>query len=187
MPSTALLHWQTDRQSRLTHIDTQCAASLALVPPNAQLVDENLRGFVVLLSAHFQGFCRELYTEAAQIVMSKARPSLQSLFQAQFLAQLKLDHGNPNLSNIRDDFERFDFPLDLVAVDPANAARLHDLAELNRWRNIAAHHKTIPAAVPLSLVALQGWRNSCDGLATCLDGVMYNELRSILRRAPWIP
>jgi len=156
MPSTALLNWQNDRQPRLTHIDTQCAASLALAPPNPQLVEENLRGYVVLLCAHFQGFCRELYREASQIIVSKARPSLQAVFQRQFVAQLKLDHGNPNLSNIREDFERFDFPLDLAAVDPSNAVRLHHLAELNRWRNIAAHHKTIPAGTTLSLAALQG-------------------------------
>jgi hypothetical protein len=50
---------------RLAEIDAQCAASQVLAPPNPRLVDENLRGYVVLLSAHFQGFCRDLYTEAA--------------------------------------------------------------------------------------------------------------------------
>jgi hypothetical protein len=187
MPSAALLYWRNDRQPRLTQIDTQCATSLALVPPNPHLIDENLRGFVVLLSAHFQGFCRELYLEASQIVVSRARPSLQPLFQRQFTSHLKLDHGNPNLSNIRGDFERFGFLFDLVAVDPANAARLQNLSELNRWRNIAAHHATIPPGAPLSLADLQTWRISCDGLATSLDARMYNVLRRILRRAPWIP
>ena len=61
---------------RLTEVDTQCAASLVLVPPNPHLVDENLRGYVVLLERHFQGFCRDLYTEAAQIIASKVRRSL---------------------------------------------------------------------------------------------------------------
>jgi hypothetical protein len=187
MPSASLLNWQNDRLPRLTHIDTQCAASLALMPPNPQLLDENLRGFVVLLSAHFQGFCRELYTEASQIVVSRARGTLQPIFQRQFMAQLKLDHGNPNLNNIREDFERFGFPLDLMAVDPANAARLRDLAALNHWRNIAAHHKTVPAGALLTLHSLQTWRISCDGLATSLDDVVYSKLRRLLRRSPWIP
>ncbi len=34
---------------------------------------------------------------------------------------------------------------------------------------------------------LQRWRNSCDGLATSVDGIMYNELQRILATAPWVP
>jgi hypothetical protein len=171
---------------RLGEVDAQCAASLALAPPQPHLVEENLRGYVLLLSAHFQGFCRNLYTECAQIVVSKVRAMLRTLIQAQFTAHRKLDHGNPNLQNLRADFERFGFMLDLAAADPVNAARLHDLALLNWWRNVAAHHGTIPVGTPpLNLPALQAWRNSCDGLATSLDSIMYNELRRILRRRPW--
>jgi len=139
-----------------------------------------------LLSAHFQGFCRELYTECALTVVSKVRPALQMLIQTQFTAHRKLDHGNPNIQNLREDFERFHFTLDLAAADPANAARLTDLGLLNKWRNVAAHHGSIPVGVPpLSLPLLQAWRNSCDGLAVSLDGIMYNQLRRILRRVPW--
>jgi len=31
-------------------------------PPNPPLEDENLRRLIMLLSAHFQGYCRDLYT-----------------------------------------------------------------------------------------------------------------------------
>src|SRR5260370_5160621 len=120
MPSASLLRWQNDRMSRLAEVDTQCAAYLTLAPPQPNLVDENLRGYVLLLSAHFQGFCRDLYTECAQIVVSKVRMRLQVLLQEQFTAHLKLDHGNPNLQNLRADFERFCFTLDLAAADPAH-------------------------------------------------------------------
>ncbi len=54
MPSAALLRWQADRLPRLTEIDAHCAATLAITPPPT-LTDENLRGYVMLLSAHFQG------------------------------------------------------------------------------------------------------------------------------------
>jgi len=53
MPSASLLQWQNDRMPRLAAFETQSAASLAVVPPNPQLTDENLLGYVVLLSAHF--------------------------------------------------------------------------------------------------------------------------------------
>src|SRR2546422_6654415 len=121
MPSVSLRQWATDRMLRLGEIDAQCAASLVLVPPQPNLIDENLRGYVLLLSAHFQGFCRELYSECALAVVSKVRPSLRMLLQSQFTAHRKLDHGNPNVQNLREDFERFHFSLDLVATDPANA------------------------------------------------------------------
>jgi hypothetical protein len=173
---------------RLAEVEAQCAASLILVPPQPNLVDENLRAFVLLLSAHFQGFCRDLYSEYAQIISGKVRPSLRLLIQAQFSAGRRLDQGNPNVTNLREDFERFGYDLDLGAADPGNAARLTHLGELNKWRNIAAHQGTPTAAIgPLTLPRLQGWRNSCDGLATSLDRIQYNQLRKILRRQPWVP
>jgi hypothetical protein len=171
---------------RLDEVDAQCAACLALTPPQPNLVEENLRAYVLLLSAHFQGFCRDLYAESADVVVSKVRASLRNLIRAQFLAHLKLDQGNPNLQNLRADFERFGFTLDLVARESANEARLRDLSALNRWRNIAAHHTRIPSDLePLELPSLRAWRTSCAGLAVSLDAILYNELRKILRRAPW--
>jgi hypothetical protein len=171
--------------ARLQQIDLQCAASLAAVPTNAHLIDENLRGFVVLLSAHFQGFCRDLYTEAAQVIASKVRPTLRPLIQEQFTAHRKLDRGNPSLDHLKEDFKRFGFNLEL-ARDPGNAPRLTNLAALNKWRNVAAHQgPTPPAGAPLNLPALQAWRVSCDELAALLDAILYNQLQRILRRAPW--
>lgn len=87
MPSAALLKWQNERLPSLAHVDAQCAASVAAVPPNITLIDENYRGYVLLLAAHFQGFCRDLHTECAQIIASKVRPSLEILFQSQFSAR----------------------------------------------------------------------------------------------------
>jgi hypothetical protein len=65
MPSVALTEWTNDRMPRLAQVDGQCAANLALVPPNPILLDEILRGYAMLPSAHFQGYCRALYTECA--------------------------------------------------------------------------------------------------------------------------
>lgn len=187
MPSRSLSDWQASRMPCLRQIDAQCAASLALNPPNPRLAEENVRGYGLLLSAHFQGFCRDLYSEAAQVVALKVRATLQVLVQSQFTAHRALDHGNPNLHNLRKDYERFGFRLNLPAHDPANQLRLQHLAGLNDWRNVAAHHGTIPAAGIPPLAELRGWRNSCDGLATSLDRIMYNQLRRLLRREPWPP
>ncbi len=185
MPSASLLRWHDDRMPRLHQVDIQCAGCLAGVPPNAHLIEENLRGYVVLLSAHFQGFCRDLYTEGALVIVSKVRPSLRRVLQEQFGAHRRLDHGNPSHQHLKEDFERFGFKLDLAA-DPANLPRLAALSALNKWRNVAAHQGTTPpGGIALNLPALQAWRVACDGLAIALDGILYNELRKMLRRAPW--
>jgi hypothetical protein len=187
MPSAALKEWQNDRIPRLQHIENQCAVALALVPPNAQLAEENLRGYVVLLSAHFQAFCRNLYTESAQAITSKVRLRLRMLVEDQFTAHRSLDHGNPNFENLQRDFNRFDFELGpLLTGNAANALQLQHLAILNQWRNVAAHQGTkFPTGGPLDLPSLQAWRQSCDGLAISLDSILYNQLRIILRRNPW--
>ncbi len=185
MPSASLTYWTTERTPRLAAVDAQCAASLAAVPAAGPLADENLRGYVVLLSAHFQGFCRDLYTEAAQVVVSKVRPKLRPLIEEQFLAQLGLNHGNPTAETLARDFGRFQFHLlPALALDPANALRRQHLAALNKWRNVAAHRIT-PTPEPLSLPLIRVWRESCDGLAVALDGIMYHYLRASLRRKPW--
>ena len=187
MPSRSLGHWTTDRMIRLNEIDAQCVACSAAIPANLHLIDENLRAYILLLSAHFQGFCRDLYTECAQIVASKVRLTLRVLVQEQFTARRQLDYGNPNIENLKKDFSRFGLTLAMATHDPANHARLADLKDLNEWRNIAAHHGVVPPAGLPVLATIQGWRNSCNGLATSLDDIMYNHLRRILRRNPWIP
>lgn len=187
MPSISLQQWRTDRMLSLQEIDTQYATSLALAPPNPRLSEENLRGYIVLLSARFQGFCRDLYTKCVQIVAATLTFSLQVVAQTQFTAGLALDRGNPNRNSIQKDFDRFGTPLDLDAADPGNHARLIDLGILNQWRNVVAHHNVVPPGGLPSHADLHHWRNSCDGLATSLDGIMYNELQRILATAPWVP
>jgi hypothetical protein len=129
MPSASLNRWQNDRRPRLSEIDAQCAACDGAIPRKPNLIDENFRGFILLLSAHFQGYCRDLYTECAQIIASKVRPALQVLVQEQFTANRKLDHGNPNIDNLKKDFNRFGFSLSMADYDPANQARLANLKE----------------------------------------------------------
>src|SRR4051794_3211595 len=101
MPSAALLRWQTDRLPRLAEVDAQCAATLAVVPPPA-LADENLRGYVMLLSAHFQGYCRDLHTECVQVVAAaSASPAIEVVVQTQGIAGRELDGANPRYETLR--------------------------------------------------------------------------------------
>jgi hypothetical protein len=189
MPSAALTRWQTDRMHRLDEVHAHCAAVLALVPPNPTFSDETLRGFVLHLSAHFQGFARNLYTECSQIWIAAIPAPMQATAQAQFSARLALERGNPSYDNIRRDFNRFGFLLNLPAGLPTGPQRITDLGNLNQWRNRAAHQGTRPlgAGVPvaLTLPIVQGWRASCNALATALDDIMHAELLRMLGAPPW--
>ena len=127
MPSAALIRWQTERMSRLGYVDVHCAglfASSPLAPPGSSassvplpapspLAQESLQGYVMLLSGHFQGFCRDLYTESSQVCAATVPAGLKPTIQAQFAAGLKLNTGNPTVDNIRKDFQRFGFLVDL--------------------------------------------------------------------------
>jgi hypothetical protein len=189
MPSAAFTRWQHDRTPRLADVEAHCAAVLALVPPNPTFLDETLRGLVLHLSAHFQGFCRDLYTECAQIWVAAIPPGMQAAAQAQFLSHLALEKGNPSYDNIKRDFNRFGFVLDLQAIHPAGPQRVTDLGHVNEWRNRAAHQGTHPlgGGVPpvLTLPIMRNWRASCDGLASSLDGIMHAQLLPTMGAAPW--
>ncbi len=143
----------------------------------------------MLISGHFQGFCRDLYTECVQHCAAAALATMRTTIQAQFSAGLALNSGNPTIANIRRDFERFDFHLDLGAAAPGNPQRITHLGHLNYWRNHVAHQKATPpprgVPVVLTLPDLQAWRASCDGLANSLDDIRKQELTRILGAAPW--
>jgi len=189
VPSAAFTLWQHDRMPRLSDVDVHCAGVLALAPPNPTFLDETLRGFVLHLSAHFQGFCRDLYTECSQIWIAAIPAGFQATAQAQFSARLALEKGNPNHNTIKKDFNRFGFLLNLQAANPAGPQQVTDLGHLNSWRNKAAHQGTRPlgGGVPatLTLPIVQGWRGSCDVLATSLDDILHAELLRIMGVAPW--
>src|SRR5262245_4438191 len=100
-------------------VEAHCAAVLAAVPPSPTFLDETLRGYVLHLSAHFQGFCRDLYTECSQIWIMAIPAGFQATGRAQFSAHLALEKGNPSHDNIKRDFDRFGMSLDLQAAHPA--------------------------------------------------------------------
>lgn len=187
MPSAALTRWQHDRMPRLGHLEAHCAALFA--PPPPPFAQESLQGYVMLLSGHFQGFCRDLYTECVQRCAAAAPAAMQTTIQAQFAAGVALNTGNPTIENIRKDFKRFGFLLNLEGAAPGNPQRVTHLGHLNYWRNHVAHQKATPppAGVPavLTLADVQAWRASCDGLVVSLDDIMKQELTRILGAAPW--
>ena len=196
MPSTALTMWTNDRLPRLNAYDAECVAKFAIAPPPA-LADEMLRGYVMLLSANLQGFCRDLYTECLTIVTVNAGTlPMMGFIEAMGSAGLELNRVNPKWKSIRADFDRFGFDvgqaLTAAAAAPGGVTkathqlRLQHIAALNEWRNYAAHALTNPPiGGPLALATVTAWKNSCDGLATQLDGALYDQVLSLTGSPPW--
>ncbi len=140
------------------------------------------------LSAHFQGFSRDLYSECSQIWIAAIPLGFQASAQRQFSAQIGLEKGNPSYDHIKRDFNRFG--LELAAhVSPVERVLITQLSHLNEWRNKAAHQGNRPLNPGISPVltvqTVRGWMGSCDGLANWLDGVMHAELLQVMAVAPW--
>lgn len=185
-PSHALREWDTTRRGKLAKIEAQCVWAAGLLPADPELVAEHLRAYVTLLSAHFQGYCRDLYTEASASVVGRIKQAgLRPIVQAQFAAGLRLDKGNPTLDALDEDFNRFGIADLRAAVGTATPADTHKgrLKAMNGCRNQCAHGE--PDIPELSLANIRGWRAACDWLTVRLDAVVYDKLRAAFRAAPW--
>lgn len=185
-PSKALRAWTSTRLVNLAKLDAQCIWAAALVPPDPAMADEHLRAYVTLLSAHFQGFCRDLYSEAAGTVVARIkRVGLRAIVQAQLMTGLELGRANPTLDVLARDFDRFGITDLAHAVGVAPPADTHKgrLKALNRCRNKCAHGE--PVIPDLLLANVRDWRDSCDWFATRLNAIVYDRLWAAYRAVPW--
>jgi hypothetical protein len=147
----------------------------------------------MLLSSQFQGFCRDLHSEAVDHICGPVATGniRMLLLRIRCTTGRKLDSGNPNPANLGADFGFFDMKLwaALRAHDFANEARNRDLEALNEWRNAIAHQDFNPAklggraSVRLNDVRL--WRRACEGLAVDMDVVVGAHIATITTVKPW--
>ncbi|HEY1862014.1 MAG TPA: HEPN domain-containing protein, partial [Gemmataceae bacterium] len=150
------------------------------------------QAYAVLLSSHFQGFCRDLHTECVGFLTRVVRPaSLPTILHVEFTWNRQLDRGNPNPGNIGSDFGRFgiEFWGEVNGHHARNPQRKRLLEELNEWRNAIAHQDFDPArlggAITLGLRQVIDWRSACAGLASSFDEVMRAYLLAVTGLSPW--
>lgn len=200
MPSPALNEWMTNRLPQLAESEAQCVSHDKATPAIPRLLDECLCGYVVSLSAHFQAFCRELYSDSAGLIVREAGPAIQSLIAVQFAHRTELETANPTRDRIGLDFMRFSFPPPPRPKKDGNAfwyivdqrmggnkkLRAQHLNELNKARNKAAH-RTFRGIIGVTPAQLRTWTGLCDELTKTFDAVMFARLRDILKADPWPP
>lgn len=185
-PSRAFREWDTTRRDKLDKIEGRCVWAAELTPLDDDLAAEHLRAYVMLLSAHFQGFCRDLYIEATAAVAGRIKQKgLWPIIQAQFDAELCLDRANPSLDTLVRDFRRVGIDDLRAALGVGPPADVHKgrLGTMIGCRNKCAHGE--PFVPELLLPNIQAWRASCDWMASKLDEAVYNRLRMALRASPW--
>ena len=192
MPSNSLHHWNATRIPELDEIENAHAQVGGGSRGRRYATQQINHAYTMLLSSQFQGFCRDLHSEAVgQIVRSVTPVALRQVLTAEFTLHRKLDRGNPNPGNIGSDFNR----LGLIFWDrvsrqsPWNSGRIDHLRLLNNWRNAIAHQDFDPnklgGIINLQLTTVRCWRRACEQLAVVFDSVVGDHIVQITGIQPW--
>jgi hypothetical protein len=191
MPSNSLRLWRTTRRRELDEVESAHESVGGAGPGRRSATLQLNYSYALLLSAHFQGYCRDLHTEAADFLVrwlttSSFRPTLREFY----LSNRKLDSGNPSAGNIGNDFMRFGngFYLweQVNVLSPKSEGWRARLNELNLWRNAIAHHdfSRLPKR-SLRLQQVRSWRRACDRLARAFDQVVSSQLKDVTGSLLW--
>jgi hypothetical protein len=148
-------------------------------------------GYAVLLAAEFQGYCRELHTEAVTFFATTIPAAQQAAVSQSLTLSRQLDRGNANPGSLGSDFGRLGLnwwaAVDLIDTAGPNLRRV--LEELNAWRNAIAHNDFDPVrlggTILLTLSMVRQWRRVCNRLAGVFDHVLADHLQSSLGSRPW--
>lgn len=191
MPSRSLLRWTIDRAEALDEIETAHATVGGTDRGRRYATQQINYAYAALLSAHFQGFCRDLHSECVDAVIPTLPALSQGFLRDQLVWNRGLDRGNPHPGVIGSDFNRLGLSFWTVvhALDTCNTRRREQLQELIDWRNAISHQDFDPVAptgvATLHLATVRGWRSAVNGLARSFDLAMYNYLGPLIGRAPW--
>jgi hypothetical protein len=191
MPSQSLKRYRRERAERLDPIAGTHAAVGGTSRGRRYATQQINHAYVVLLSSEFQGFCRELYLEAVEALVSEVEPRLQDVVRANFKHAIQLKRSNAQPSSIGSDFGRLLLPIwdRLRLVDARTGRRLEHLEAMNRWRNAIAHQDfsdpRLSGATAVNLTEVRQWRSSCNVLARQMDRATYDALEALLGTPPW--
>ena len=148
MPSSSLQRWFAERAAALADVEN-AHRSVRGSGPGARAASQQInQAYAVLLTAQFQGFCRDLRSECTDyLVAPVADPDLREMLRDNLLLGRRLDRGNPNPGNLGADYNRLSLAFwSLVdAGSPANLARRAALEQLCEWRNAIAHQDFGPS------------------------------------------
>jgi hypothetical protein len=186
--SAALAQWNTKASAALDQIVAAHAAVGGSSRGRRYATLQVNHAFAMLLSSQFQGFCRDLHSEAVDFLVASVAPaSVGTVLRSMLLQGRKLDSGNPNPGNLGADFGRLgmQFWPDVNALDVRNGSRQAELEALNAWRNAIAHQDWSKVGPSLHLGTVRGWRSTCRALAKSFDQAVRRHLGTLVGHDPW--
>ncbi|MEK6607161.1 MAG: hypothetical protein AABZ30_05805 [Myxococcota bacterium] len=180
--------WETTRAGALDEIESAHVAVGGSARGRRHATQQINQAYAMLVSSHFQGFCRDLHSEAVDCLVNAAMPpAVKNVLRARLTADRKLDKGNPNPGNLGSDFGRLGLAFwDKVRAADRRSVRRQDLLEeLNEWRNAIAHQDFPAKLAVLHLSRVRGFRSACTGLARTFDRVLRRCIAAMVGAPPW--
>src|SRR5262245_2638839 len=197
MPSDAYAGWAQDRQDRIDELLAAHAAVGGTGRGRRWRTKQLNAALVLLLSAEFQGFARDLHDLAVDyfvVAAADSNPDLANVLRVRLTEDRQLDRGNAHPGALGRDFSRFGLTLwpALKQADYRSEGRRISLDALNRSRNALAHAnqgelvKLRQEGYPIGLDMVRRWNRALDGLAATMDDVVSVYLDGLFGRGrPW--
>ncbi|TMQ25168.1 MAG: hypothetical protein E6J90_06465 [Deltaproteobacteria bacterium] len=189
MPSPSLKHWNEQSAVALDWMETAHRAMRGTGRGGRQATQQINQSYLVLLSSHFQQFCRSLHSEAADHLTRNVDPTLRSILQLALTVGRKLDQGNPSPGNLGADFGRLGMRFwdDVTSFRKRNVTRKAKLARMTPWRNAIAHQDFTSAThaqelggrTEIKLHEVRAFRGTCSHLARDFDAVVLAYIRAV--------
>lgn len=187
--------WQTTGLARLAELESVHVQATGSAKGRRWGTAQLNRSLFVMLVAQFQGYCRALHDEAADVHIASAVAGQQAMLGTLLTQGRKLDTQNPRRSALGSDFGRlgFRFVDDLKAARPTVATELDHLERLIDFRNAIGHgdEGAIAAieadgAIRSTKAAYVASRRTLDRLVGTMDEVVAARLAAVLATPrPW--
>jgi hypothetical protein len=195
MPSRALRHWQVERAKRIDDLVSVHGAIAGPGPGRKWRTEQINWSLIVRLAAEFQGFSIDLHDLGADTFAgwsAQGSFQLQTVIRNSLTLERKLDRGNANPDNLREDFQRFgvDWWTALHLLHAQNEARRQQIGRLNRARNAIVHgqpdviEELRAEGYPLTLGTVRAWRRAVGELAVHMDTLLSQTLGKLFQQPP---
>jgi hypothetical protein len=190
MASRALDQWTTTRALELDELVAAHHAVGGTGRGRRYTTRQLNHAYLLAVAAQFQGFCRDLHSEAADEIVAVVEPAALAVQMRVLLtSNRQLDKGNATPGALGTDFQLLGLRLwpELYAGDQRNERRNAKLEELNQWRNAIAHDDftKIADGSVLVLKTVKDLRSACSGVARSMDSAVSRYVRLIVGKPPW--
>jgi hypothetical protein len=145
------------------------------------------QSYLVMLSSHFQQFCRDLHSEAVDHLLRGLDPALVPIVLPALTFERKLDRGNPTPGNLGSDFGRLGMTFwpDVNALHRRNSQRAKRLELMQYWRNAIAHQdfagnaRHLGGRTEITLADVRRFRSACEALARAFDRAVLSHIKTV--------